>query len=146
MNEQQSNNPATGLVVQALDRLAGIMREVRDNLIRREAVGPGKFDFWPGGYRVQPQIRVKTLCVSPIASFAAAIMIGTNREFRFTTPANGVVIIPAEIVINRGETITIIDEATGQEATAVQVAAAWLHAYVDTSGRQGSDESRPNLS
>ena len=146
MNEQQSNNPATGMVVQAIRELAVIMGSVRDALIRRQTPAPGKFDFWPGGLRVQPQLRIQTLCVSPIASFAAAIMVGTNREFRFTTPTNGVVILPAEIVLNRGETVTIVDEATGLEATSAQIAAAWLHAFVDTSGGQQDVASRPNVS
>jgi len=134
--EPRSNNPATNLLLSSFDQFAGLLREIRNALVRRESPAPGTYTFWPGGIRVQPQLRVTSVSVSPIAAFTAAIRIGSHNRYRFLTPANGVVNVPLDIVLNVGETVQLIDVATGLEATAVQVADAWISGYVDAPPRQ----------
>lgn len=133
--EGRTNNPATAIVVGALNDQSALLREIRNALVRRESPAPGTYKFWPNGLRVQPQLRVSSIAISPIAAFTAAIRIGSHNRYIFLTPADGVVNVSLDIVLNVGETVQLIDTATGLEATASQVVDAWINAFVDVPSR-----------
>lgn len=134
-------NPTAAPLLVGMRRLIEAMHGVRETLERRESRSPGQFAIWPGGFRTQPQLRIKTLIVCPLAAGSYGIKIGTNVTIRFNAGATGIISIPAEITLNRGETITVVDLATGQEATNAQLVDAFMFAYSDAPESKGAATS-----
>lgn len=134
------HNPTAVMLTQGMRHLLEAMRGVRDTLERRESRSPGHFPIWPGSFRTQPQLRVDSITVASIAAFSCGIRIGTEVRFKFQIAANAVQTLTVPIVIMRGETITVIDNATGNEASAAQVLDAWLFAFSDAPSSKESKQ------
>lgn len=125
-------NPTAAALITASRDTQRVLEQIRDALVARDAPAPGMFAIWPGTFRVQPRLRVTDIIVCPIALGSYGIKIGTNVRFKFRGSA-GVISIPANIVLNRGESISVVDLATGLEASDLQLIDAWLFAHVDYS-------------
>lgn len=131
------NNPTAAPLLVGMRALIEATHGVRDALERRESRAPGEFHIWPGGFRTQPQLRVKSLHICPIAAGSFGVKVGSAVVIRVKTGADGIVSIPAEITLNRGETITIVDLTTGNEATNLQLIDAFMFAFADAPDSKG---------
>ncbi len=107
-------NPATTALLMELQRNRTAMEGIRQTLERREQESPGSVHFFPASYQSSVRLRVTHIVIAcGTAAESIGVKVGTNIVFRLHTTVGGVITLPAEITLDRGVEISLVDLATG---------------------------------
>lgn len=118
-------NPSTAMIV---DELRKVRKVIEEQSERRETPAPAQIRLPYSGHT---RLRVVTWHLHPAAAGTYALLVGADKKSTLKAPVDGCIPEPLPITIEGGNNISVIDNATGQPVTVVQVADSFLMAFTE---------------